>query len=108
MDQTLVASIRKSLEAKSTEELRQLGEGQDQAGRSPEELEAIRQLLHERRSRGTRAMLALASAAVLGTLAAAGAWWQLGPDYLFIFLCGAGGAVLGFASWYIPGLGGPA
>jgi hypothetical protein len=101
MDQTLVASIRKNLESRSTEELRQAYEGGDNSAKSPEELEAMRQILDERRRKGNRAALALASAAVFGSLGAAYAWWQLGPG-VEVLLYGVGGAVFGFAAWYIP------
>ncbi len=100
MDQNLVASIRKSLEGKSTEELRQASEGAGRASKSPEELEAMRQILDERRMKGTRAILAVVSAVVFGSLCAAAAWWQLGPG-VAVLIAGAGGAVLGFASWYV-------
>jgi hypothetical protein len=103
MDQALVASIRTSLESKSTEELRQIFESGHKAGKSPEEFEAIRQILDERGTKSYRPMLAVTSAIIMGTIGAAGAWWQLGPD-VFVVLAGLGGATLGFASWYIPGL----
>jgi hypothetical protein len=100
MDQTFVAAIRKNLETKSTEELRQAYESRDQAARSPEESEAMRQLLDERRTKGSRAVFALASAILFGSLGAVCAWWQ-GADGVFIFLAGVVCAILGFGSWYI-------
>ena len=103
MDQTLVASIRKKLEAKPTEELRQAYESRDTAGRSPEELEAIRQLLDERRAKRNKAVVALASAILMGTLGPACTWWQ-GADDVLVLLAGVVFAILGFASWYVPGL----
>jgi ferric-dicitrate binding protein FerR (iron transport regulator) len=103
MDQTLVASIRKSLEAKPTEELRQAYQSGDKAGRSPEELEAMRQLLDERRNKSNRVLLALGSAVVVAAIAGAGAWWQSFPAAI-VCLSGVVGAILGFASWYIPDL----
>jgi len=106
MDPALVASIRKSLEATPTEDLRRAYEG-DKAGKSPEELEAMRQLLDERRAKRNKAAVALASAILMGTLVAACAWWQGFPEEIII-LAGVGGAILGFASWYIPGLIAPA
>src|SRR5215207_6341572 len=87
MDQTLVASIRKSLGTKSTEELRQAYEGSDTAARSPEELEATRQLLDERRTKSNRGVLPLGSAILLGSLGAACVWWQ-GAEVGFVFLAG--------------------
>ena|SRR5207249_186611 len=103
MDPALVASIRKDLEIKSTAHLRQACASGDRASRSPEELEAIRQLLDERRTRRNRAVLAVAAALLLGAVGAAGAWGQ-GADEVFILLAGLGCAILGFASCYIPGL----
>ena len=103
MDQSLVASIRKTLEAKPTEELRRSYESVDKATRSLEELEAMRQLLYERRTRSTRTVIALSSAVLIGTLGATGAWWQ-GASEGFVCLAGVGGAILGFALWYIPDL----
>jgi hypothetical protein len=103
MDQALIASIRKSFESKSTEELRRAFEGEDKADKSPEEIEALRQLLQEREPRSYRVVLAVASAVICATLFAFGSWWQLGPG-VFVVLSGVVGAVLGFASWYIPGL----
>src|SRR2546421_435178 len=87
MDQTLVASIRKNLESKSTEELRQAYESTDKAARSPEELEAMRQLLDERQRKGNRFVIALTSALLFGSLGAGCAWWQ-GVDGGFVFLAG--------------------
>src|SRR5262245_14478110 len=100
MDRTLVDSIRKSLEAKSTAELRQAHEGGDQSGRPPEELEALRQVLDERRRKGIRFALAIGSA-VVGVFGGVGTWWQLGPDP-FVLLFGVVCAVLGFVCWYVP------
>jgi hypothetical protein len=102
MDQTLVDSIRKSLENKSTEELRRAYDG-DKAAKPVEEIEALRQLLEERQTKGNRMLIALASAIIVGLLAAGIAWWQLGPN-IAVVLAGLGGAILGFASWYVPGL----
>ena len=107
MDQTLVASIRKDLEAKSTAELGQAYESSDRATKAPEELEAMRQLLDERRTKGNRVALALAAAILMGTLGAACTWWQ-GASEGMVLLAGVGGAILGFASCYIPGLFGQA
>jgi small-conductance mechanosensitive channel len=103
MDQTLVASIRKDLDAKSTEELRQAYASGNQAGKPAEELEAIRQILDERGRIRTRTVLALSSAAVVGVLAGAFAGWQGFPPGMIAF-AGVGGAALGFASWYVPDL----
>jgi hypothetical protein len=102
MDQTLVDSIRKSLETKSTQELRQAYDG-DKGGKSAEEVEAMRQVLEERRTKSNRFVIALASACIFGSLAGALAGWQFGPDIVAV-LAGLGGAILGFVSWYIPGL----
>jgi hypothetical protein len=99
VNESLIASIRASLQVKSNEELNQLLA----SGKSPEEIEAARQILDERRRKGLRPILALASALVIGALAAAFAWWQLG-DGIAVVLASIVGAVLGFASWYIPGL----
>src|ERR1700720_609568 len=107
MDQALVASIRKSLEAKPTAELRQAYESGNKDPRSPEELEAIRQLLDERRAKSTKVAVALASAILMGAFVAACAWWQGFPEVM-VFLAGVGGAIVGFASWYIRGLFGQA
>jgi hypothetical protein len=71
MDQNLVASIRKNLKDKSTEELRQACEGGENMNKSPEELEAMRQILNERRMNGNRAVFALVSAVLFGSLGAA-------------------------------------
>jgi hypothetical protein len=101
MDQALVDSIRKSLEARSTEEIRQAYERGDQAGRSPEELEAMRQALDERRRKRARLFLAVASAVVIGVLGGAFAWWLLGAGPVVV-LAGVACAALGFVSWYIP------
>jgi len=103
MDQALIASFRKSLEAKSTEELRQAYEIGNQSSRSPEEIEATRQILEERRRKSTRATLAIGSAIVFGSLGAACAWWQ-GADGAYVFLAAVVCAILGFGSWYIPDL----
>jgi hypothetical protein len=100
MDQTLIAAIRKNLEAKSTAELRQAYESGDKAARSPEELEAIRQVLQERRNRGNRVIVALATAMLLGAIGAGFAWWQDCSGEL-VLLAGVGCAVLGFASFYV-------
>ncbi|MSU79193.1 MAG: hypothetical protein EXS16_14020 [Gemmataceae bacterium] len=103
MDQALVASIRKNLEATTTEELRRAYERGENAAKSPEEAEAVRQLLDERRTNGNRTTLALASAILIGMAATAGAWWQGAPEG-FVLFAGVGGAIMGFASFYIPGL----
>ena len=104
MDQALVASLRKTLESRPTEELRRAYEqGGDKTARSPEELEAMRQILDERRRKAYRPVLALVSAVLLGSLGAGYAWWQLGPG-VAVLLAAVGGAVLGFASWYVPDL----
>jgi hypothetical protein len=100
MDQAQVASIRKGLESRSTEELLQALDAKDGPPTSPEELEAIRQLLGERRSKGNRAPFALASAVLFGALAGAGTWWQGVGAELIVLAC-AVGAILGFASWYV-------
>jgi hypothetical protein len=55
VDQELITTIRKTLEAKSTEELRRSYEAQDQAAWSAEAFEAMRQLLAERGERDLRA-----------------------------------------------------
>jgi hypothetical protein len=78
MDQLLIDSIRKNLEDKSTEEIRQAIERGNSSGKSQEEFEAMRLILNERARQGTRFSLAVGSAVVLGTLAAGGAWWQVG------------------------------
>jgi len=101
MDQTLVDSIRKSLEAKSTEEIRQAYGSGDHAGRPPEELEAMRQVLDERRRKRTRFWLAVGSAVVVGALGGVSAWLQLGPGPV-VLLASVGCAVLGFLAWYFP------
>ena len=103
MDQALVASLRKSLEAKSTEELRQAFEIGHQSSGSPEEIEAMRQILEERRRKSTRATIAIGSAIAFGSLGAAGAWWQ-DTGGVVVFLVAVVCAILGFASWYIPNL----
>ena len=59
--------------------------------------------LDERRPKSKRIVFALASGILIGALAAAFAWSQLGPG-LGTLLAGVGGAILGFASWYIPDL----
>jgi hypothetical protein len=100
MDQNLVASIRKNLEDKSTEGLRQACERGDNMNKSPEELEAMRQILNERRVKGNRVVLALVSAVLFGSLGAACVWWQ-GADGGFVFLAGVVCAILGSASSYI-------
>ena len=101
MDQTLVDSIRKSLEAKSTEEIRQAYGSGDHAGRPLEELEAMRQVLDERRRKRTRFWLAVGSAVVVGALGGVSAWLQLGPGPV-VLLASVGCAVLGFLAWYFP------
>jgi hypothetical protein len=75
----------------------------DKTGKSEDELETMRQVPDERRRTGNRALIALVSAVVFGALGAVCAWWQLGPG-LGVVLAGVGGAILGFASWYIPDL----
>ena len=65
MDPARVASIRKSLESKPTEELRRAFDNAN-AGTSAEEREALRQLLGERQLQGARPTLALATALLLG------------------------------------------
>lgn len=103
MDQTLLDSIRKKLELKSTADLRQACLGGDTVNRSPEEMEAIRQVLEERGKNSTRLCIALSAAAIMGTIGAAVAWWQR-SDETIILLAGMGCAALGFASFYVPGL----
>jgi len=103
MDQTRVASIRKDLDGKSTEELRQAEESARQTGKPAEELEAIRQILDERRRIRIRTVLAASSAAVVGVIAGAFASWQ-GFPLGMIVLASVGGAALGFTSWYVPDL----
>jgi hypothetical protein len=103
MDQARVASLRKELESRSSEELRQVSASGGAAAKSPEELEAIRQLLDERQRQSTRTILALVSALVMGTLGAGCVWWQGGEDALIV-LAGVGAAILGFALWYLPDL----
>ena len=99
MDQSLVESTRKNLEAKSSEELQAFLTG-GASGRPPEEVEAARQILEERSRKRTRFALAVSSAVLLGVLAAAGAW-QLGADGVFIALSGGVCAILAFVGWYI-------
>ena len=53
MDQSLVASIRESLKAKSTAELREAYESGDTSIWSPEAFEAMRQLLAQPPNQGT-------------------------------------------------------
>lgn len=103
MDPALVASLRKKMESTPSAELEQACAGGQQAGRIPEELEAMRQILAERRARGQRAAVALISAAVMGPLGAAGMWWQAGVSPL-VLLVGLVCAALAFASWYVPDL----
>lgn len=103
MDPALVASLRKNLESTPSAELEQACAGGERMGRIPEELEAMRQILAERRARGQRAAIALLSAGVVGPLGAAGMWWQAGFSPL-VLLVGLVCAALAFASWYIPDL----
>jgi len=100
MDQTRVDFIRKSMEAQSTEELRHAYESGAQGGRLPEELEAMRQILDERRRKFFRFWLAVGSAVVAGALGGAGTWWQVGEPNLFVILATVVCAFLGFAAWY--------
>jgi hypothetical protein len=101
MDQALVALMRKKLESKSTEDLTQANA--DQAGKSPEELEAIRQILQERAVYGPRAIMAPISAVMVGALMGVGAWSQEMSPGIIVVACGVG-AVLGFACWYVSDL----
>src|SRR5262245_37424819 len=103
MDQTRVASIRKDLDGKSTEELRQAEESARQTGKPAEELEAIRQILDERRRSRIRIVVAASSAVVVGVIAGAYVSWQGLPPGM-VALAGVVGAALGFASWYVPNL----
>ena len=80
-----------ALSPEMIQELRQAYEGK--AGRSPEELEAMRQLLDERRLAATRVTLSLVSAVVMGLLGAGCAWFYYGSDAI-TFLTGLVFAVL--------------
>lgn len=52
MNEELIAAIRKTLEAKSTDELRRSYQTRDERIWSPEAFEAMRQLLTERKDHG--------------------------------------------------------
>jgi hypothetical protein len=103
MDPNLVVSMRKSLEGKSTAELRQAYDSGDHATWSPEALEAVRQILAERRSRSNKPLVALAGAVLVGALGVGVAWWQ-GCAGEIVLLAGIGGAILGALLFYIPNL----
>jgi hypothetical protein len=100
MDHRLVESIRKSLEVKSTPEIRQAYQSGDEATRSPEEMEAMRQVLDERSRPRNRAVIALSAAVVMGVIGAAAVWWQ-GSSGELVFLAGIVCAIVGAASFYI-------
>lgn len=103
MDPNQVAAMRKSLETKSSEELRQAYASGDKAAWSPEALEAMRQILEERRQRSTKPAVALGAAILVAALGAGVAWWQ-GCTGEVVLLAGLGGAVLGGLCIYLPNL----
>lgn len=103
MDETLIASFRKSLESKTTQEIRAAQESGQKSGSSPEQLEAMRQILEERQSKSNRFAFAVASGLGLGAVGATAMWWR-GGDETLIAVGGLVGAFLGFASWYVPDL----
>jgi hypothetical protein len=101
MDQSLVELMRKKLESTSTEDLTQASA--DHGGKSPEELEAIRQILRERAVYSPRAIVAPISAVVVGALMGVAAWWQEMSPGIIVVACVVG-AVLGFSCWYVSDL----